>query len=78
VGQKLGVSIGYNGLRHSMEPNDLLEIQLRNVASIISFVAWNKVCHLGKSIYNHHDCIISPLGSRCNDNEIHTNIIPRL
>ena len=31
-----------------MEPNDLFEVDLCNVAYIISFVAWNKVSHLGK------------------------------
>ena len=58
MGHKLGVSIRYNRLRHTMEPNDLAKIQLRNIAIIINLVVWNKVSHFGKSIHSHHDCIL--------------------
>ena len=47
-----------NGLRHIMEPNDLFEVDIDNVACIISFMAWNKVSYLGKPIHHHPNCIL--------------------
>jgi len=60
-----------------MEPNDLFEVDLDNVACIITFVAWNIVSHVEKSIHNDHDCILPSLSPRGVPNEIHTYIIPR-
>jgi len=77
VEQKLRVSIRYNGLRYTIEPNDLFEIQFNYVASIISLVAWNKVGHLEKSIHNHHVCILPSLGPKEGHDEIYTYIILR-
>jgi len=39
-----------NGFRHNMEPNDILEIELGNVASIINFMAKNKMNHFRKPV----------------------------
>jgi len=61
-----------------MEPNDLFKVQLCNAASIISFMAWNEVSHLEKSVHNHHDNILPRSSHRESKNEIHTHIIPRL
>jgi len=60
-----------------MEPNNLFEVDLRNVACIISFVAYNKVSYVGKSIHNHHNCILPSLSPRESHNKIHTYIILR-
>jgi len=40
----------------------LLEEKIRNVCCIIKLVASNEVCHLGESIYHHHDNILPPRG----------------
>jgi len=58
-----------------MDPNDLLEIKLDNVASIINFVASNEMCYPKKPIHNHHCCNLSPLSSREGYNKIHAHII---
>ena len=60
-----------------MEPNDLFEVDLSNVAYIISFMAWYKVNRLGKSIHNHHNYILPSLSPAESNNKIHTYIIPR-
>jgi len=60
-----------------MEPNDLFEVELGNVASIISHVARNKVSHLGEFVHDHHDCILSPLIPIEIYNEVHAYIISR-
>ena len=44
--------------RHIIEPHDLSEVELDNVACIISFMAWNKVSYLGKPIHHHPNCIL--------------------
>jgi hypothetical protein len=38
-----------------MKSNDLIEKQVRDVSRIAGFLAWDKLCHLGKSIHHHKD-----------------------
>jgi len=75
--QKPGVLIKQNRFMHTIKPNDFSNVDLSNIACIISLVAWNKVSHLKKSIHSHHDYIFATLFPRKGHNKIHTYIIPR-
>jgi len=60
-----------------MEPHHFLEEKVRNVGSIITFVASNKVSHLGETIHCHYDSISSLWFPWEGHNEVYANIIPR-
>jgi len=55
VTKELGIPIRNNGPGNAMQPCHLLEVQLGNVLGIISFAAWDKMCHLKKPIHYNRD-----------------------
>jgi len=57
-----------------MEPNDLFEIQIGNVASIINPVTRDKMSHLRESVHNHHNGILPSLSPNESHNEVHAHI----
>ena len=44
---KLGTSIGYNGVREAMEPEDVIKIQAGHLFGVRVLPGWNIVRHLG-------------------------------
>jgi len=60
-----------------MEPHDFLEEGFYNICCIITLFASNEVCHLGESIYHHHDSILPLRDPWEGHDEVHANVIPR-
>jgi len=77
MAKELRVAIRHHAFGDTMEPNNLLEIKIGNLSSIMSCMAWHKVSHLRESIHDHYNCTLVPLYPRQPRNEIKRNILPR-
>jgi len=60
-----------------MKPYNFLEEEIRNICSIITLVASNKMCHLGEPINNYHYGILPLRGLWKGHNEVHAKVILR-
>ena len=60
-----------------VESNNLFEVEIGNLSGIMSFMAWHKVSHLGKTINNHHNGVLVSLCPREPRNEIKGDVLLR-
>ena len=44
---ELGTSIGYDGVREAIEPEDVVKIQAGHLFGVCVLPGWNIVCHFG-------------------------------
>jgi hypothetical protein len=73
---KLGTSIRNDGLQHTMQTQDVRNIQLDIVFIPVEGVHWNEVSILGKSVDDYPDGVKLAAGERQTHNEIHTDVFP--
>jgi hypothetical protein len=73
---KLGTLIRNDDFRHTMQTQDVRNIQLDILFSPVEGVHWNEMSGLGKSIDDHPDGVKLTVGERQTHNEIHTDVFP--
>jgi hypothetical protein len=76
VSYELGTSIRNDGLQHTMQTQDVRNIQLGVLFSPVAGVHWNEMSELGKSVDDYPDGVKLAVGERQTYNEIHMNIFP--
>jgi hypothetical protein len=75
---ELGTSIRNDGLRHTMQTQDAINIQLDVLFIPVAGVHWDEMSGLGKSVDDYPDGVKLTIGERQTHNEIHTNVLPFL
>jgi hypothetical protein len=73
---KLGTSIGNNGLQHTMQTQDMRNIQLSVIFSPVEGVHWNEMSRLGKSVDNYPNGVKFVAGERQTHNKIQIDVFP--
>jgi hypothetical protein len=53
MAKKFSIPIRSNSIWHTMQTHNLNKEQISNMRSIIGFVTWYKIRHLGETIDNH-------------------------
>ena len=61
--QKHWISVIIDAFRNAMKLDNFFEMQVINMSSIRSFVAWKEISDFRKSIYYHHNWIFTLLSS---------------
>jgi hypothetical protein len=75
---ELGTSIRNNDLWHTMQTQDVRNIQLSVLFSPVTGVHWNEMSELGKLINDYPDGVKLVASERHTHNEIHTDVFPFL
>jgi hypothetical protein len=75
---ELGTSIRNDSLQHSMQTQDVRNIQLGILFSPVASVHWDEMSGLGKSVDDDPDGVKLAAGERQTHNEIHTDVFPFL
>jgi hypothetical protein len=73
---ELGTSIRNDGLWHIMQTQDVRNIQLGIIFSLVEGVHWNEMSGLGKSVDDYPDGVKLAAGERQTNKEIHTDVFP--
>jgi hypothetical protein len=73
-----GPLVRNDGLRHTMQTQDMRNIQLGILFSTVEGVHWIEMSVLGKSIDDYPDRVKLAVGERQTHNEIHTDVFPFL
>jgi hypothetical protein len=73
---RLGTSIGDDGLWHTMQTQDMRNIQLDTLFSLVEGVHRNEMNVLGKSVDDYPNGVKLAAGERQAHNEIHTDVFP--
>jgi hypothetical protein len=76
VSYELGTPIKNDGLRHTMQTQDVRNIQLSILFSPVEGVHRNKMSGLGKPVDDYPDGVKLAAGERWTHNEIHTDVFP--
>jgi hypothetical protein len=69
-------SIGYNPLRHAMQPHNLTDENSSNVRCLICRTHRNKVITLRQSVYYYKNRFMSPFRLWQSNDQIHRNNLP--
>jgi len=62
MAKELGIPIGYNGRRQTMEFHHISKEEFCYVTCIIYLLTWYEMSHLPQPIHNHKNKVKSPLG----------------
>jgi hypothetical protein len=73
---ELGTSIRNDSLRHTMQTQDVTNIQLGILFCPVEGVHWNEMTKLGKLVDDYPDGVKLAAGERQTHNEIHTDVFP--
>jgi hypothetical protein len=74
--EKLGTSVRNDGLGHTMQTQDVSNIQFSVVLSPVVGVHQNKMSRLGEPVNDHPDGIKLVGRERQTHNDIHTDVFP--
>jgi hypothetical protein len=74
VSDELGPPVRNDGLWHTMQTQDVRNIQFSVLLSPVEGVHWDEMSGLGKSVDDHPNGVKLAVGERQTHNKIHTNV----